>query len=311
MDYPYLQFLDEHQASQQLAIVDKIFIGRTCQGIESHRQIILNNPLVSRDHAVISRTASHLKITDTSINGTWINGIRMTAGSSKELMHGDIIRIADSNIHLYIPQPTSLDNDEPRTTDTTIVSTLEYVVTNLVADIREFSEFSQDRTSSKVCLFIREIFDRFSAIVAAHKGTIKDYAGDAIFAFWDHQEAERRQQAVLACQAALKQMHSLAKIREELSGKYPGAEKLRMGWGLTTGDVTISHFGSRASDLALVGDCANLAFRLSSLANKNLPNKIIICSQTAALIEDDIEVEDLGAIAIKGRKGKERIFALS
>ena len=74
--------------------------------------------------------------------------------------------------------------------------------------------------------------------------------------------------------------------------------------------VTISHFGSRAADLALVGDCTNLAFRLSSMANKDLPNKIILCSQTAALIEKDYIVKDLGDICIKGRKGKERIFAL-
>jgi hypothetical protein len=60
---------------------------------------------------------------------------------------------------------TELDNNESRTTDTTIVSSSEFVVTNLVADIREFSEFSQDRASSKVCEFIKEIFDRFSAIL--------------------------------------------------------------------------------------------------------------------------------------------------
>ena len=310
MDYPYLKYLDVHQAIQQLVIVDKIFIGRTCQGIESNKRIILKNPLVSRDHAVISRTAHHLKITDSSINGTWINDIRMTAGSSKELKNGDIIRIGESIIHVVDPQPASLDKNDSRITDTTIVSSSEFVVTNLVADIREFSEFSQDHASSKVYEFIREIFERFSAIVAAHNGTIKDYAGDAIFAFWDHQEAESRRRALLACQAALKQMHSLAQIREELSGKYRDAENLQMGWGITTGAVTISHFGSRAADLALVGDCTNLAFRLSSMANKRLPNKIIICSHTAALVAENVIVKDLGQVSIKGRKGKERIFAL-
>lgn len=311
MDYPYLKLMDAHQAVQQLEIVDKIFIGRTCQGIESHKRIILDNPLVSRDHAVISRTAHHLKITDTSINGTWINDIRMTAGSSKELKNGDIIRVAESIMHVVYPQPAALDNNESRITDTTIVSSSEFVVTNLVADIREFSEFSQDRASSKVCEFVREIFDRFSAIVAAYNGTIKDYAGDAIFAFWDHQTAESRRRAVSACQAALQQMHSLAQIREELSGKYHDAENIQMGWGLTTGEVTISHFGSRAADIALVGDCTNLAFRLSSMANKDLPNKIIICSQTAALVAENFIVKDLGHVSIRGRKGKEQIFALN
>ena len=310
MDNPYLIFTDVQQAIQQLVIVDKIFIGRTCQGIEPQKRIILKNPLVSRDHAVISRTAHHLKITDTSINGTWINDIRMTAGSSKELKNGDVIRIADSIIRVVYPLPDSLDKNDNRITDKTIISSSELVVTNLVADIREFTEFSQDGESSKVCEFIREIFDRFSAIVAAHSGTIKDYAGDAIFAFWDHQDTESRHRAVLACQAALQQMNSLSQIREEFAGKYHDLENIQMGWGLTTGEVTISHFGSRAADLALVGDCTNLAFRLSSIANKRLRNKIIICAHTAALVAENFIVKDLGNVSVKGRRGKVQIFAL-
>jgi class 3 adenylate cyclase len=61
----------------------------------------------------------------------------------------------------------------------------------------------------------------------------------------------------------------------------------------------------------LVGDCTNLAFRLSGLANKELSEKIVICSQTAELIRSDLEIKDLGAVAIKGRTGKEHVFALN
>ena len=83
-----------------------------------------------------------------------------------------------------------------------------------------------------------------------------------------------------------------------------------MGWGITTGKVTLSHYGSRAADLALVGDCTNLAFRLSSLANKELLEKIVICSQTAKLIQNRLSIKDLGSIQIKGRQGQEQVFAL-
>jgi class 3 adenylate cyclase len=311
MDYPYLKFQDANQIVQQLTVFDKIFIGRTCQGIEPQKRIILKNPLVSRDHAVVSRTTHHLLITDTSINGTWINDIRMTAGSSKELKNGDIIRIAESIIQVVDPKPAAPVGSDTLIADKTVVYSTELLVTNLVADIRGFTGFSQDQASSKVCDFIREIFDRFSTIVVELNGTIKDYAGDAIFAFWDHQKEESRYLAVLACQTALKQMQSLAQIREELSGKYCDAETIQMGWGVTTGKVTISHFGSRAADLALVGDCTNLAFRLSGMANKDLPHKIIVCSQTAALVAEKFTVKDLGDVIIRGRKGKERIFALS
>jgi class 3 adenylate cyclase len=157
---------------------------------------------------------------------------------------------------------------------------------------------------------MKEVFDAFSSIVVNFKGTIKDYAGDAVYAFWDHHVKPIRQQAVLACQAALQQDQALNDIRSRLSVKNAAAASLEMGWGITTGKVTLSHYGSRAADLALVGDCTNLAFRLSGIANKDLSDKIIICSQTADLVRNDFSLQDLGTIPIKGRKGQEHVFGL-
>jgi class 3 adenylate cyclase len=158
---------------------------------------------------------------------------------------------------------------------------------------------------------MKEIFDTFSNIVIRFKGTIKDYAGDAVYAFWDHHIEPISQQAVLACQAAIQQSQAIDDIRTALSGKNVAAANIEMGWGITTGQVTLSHYGSRAADLALVGDCTNLAFRLSSIANKDLSEKIIMCTQTADLVREDFALQDLGTIPIKGRTGKEHVFALN
>jgi adenylate cyclase len=86
--------------------------------------------------------------------------------------------------------------------------------------------------------------------------------------------------------------------------------KCGMGWGVTTGSVTMSHYGSRASDLALVGDCTNLAFRLSGIANKELDKKIILCAGTADLIRGSLDVDDLGKVPIRGRNGELHVFGL-
>lgn len=83
-----------------------------------------------------------------------------------------------------------------------------------------------------------------------------------------------------------------------------------LGWGLTTGQVTLSHYGSRSADLALVGDCINLAFRLSSMANKTLPGSIAICRQTASLVTHKLPLMDLGNRKIRGRTGQEHLFGI-
>jgi class 3 adenylate cyclase len=106
-------------------------------------------------------------------------------------------------------------------------------------------------------------------------------------------------------------MHNFSNMRVALTGKYADVEKLQMGWGITTGPIILSHFGLRAADLAIVGDCINLASRLSGMANKEIPESILICSHTAELVENRLAMKDLGMFPIRGRKGKEHIFALS
>ena len=310
MPHPFLEWLDENQQVQRLEIIDKVFIGRSCTGIDPQKRILVNNAQVSRDHAVISRRAKSLKIKDMSKNGTWVNGIRLAAGASSDLADEDIISVGGISITVCAQSGDTATQERAILTEGTMVTPTEVVVTNVVADIREFTTFSQAHASADVYALMKEVFDAFSSIVVNFKGTIKDYAGDAVYAFWDHHVEPIRQQAVLACQAALQQDQALNDIRSRLSAKNTAAASLEMGWGITTGKVTLSHYGSRAADLALVGDCTNLAFRLSGIANKDLSDKIIICSQTADLVSDDFSVQDLGTIPIKGRKGQERVFGL-
>jgi adenylate cyclase len=310
MSDPYLEWIDEQKCSQRLTIIDKIFIGRSCKGVDPQKRILVLNAQVSRDHAVISRRGKALKIKDMSKNGTWINGIRLAAGASCDLADQDIISIGGVSFQVIASTDVSVVRDRATLTDGTMVTPTEVVVTNVVADVRGFSAFSQAHASSDVYALMKEIFDAFNIIVYKFKGTIKDYAGDAVYAFWDHHVEPIKSQAVLACQSAIEQTQTIDQIRARLSGKNTAADNLQMGWGITTGKVTLSHYGSRAADLALVGDCTNLAFRLSGMANKELTEKIVICSQTAALVRDDLALKDLGTLSVKGRKGKEHVFAL-
>jgi adenylate cyclase len=310
MTYPYLELIDENQQTQRVEIVDRICLGRTCKGIDPKKRILLKFPLVSRNHAEIKWTAGHLQITDTSINGTWVNDVRMTAGSSKVLSDGDTIRIGYSLLRVVYPKGAEDSRQDHTSTEMTIVTSLEEVVTSLVADVRGFSAYCQTHAPADVYGMIKEIIDQFSRIIEEFKGTVKDYAGDSIMAFWEHQIEEPVRQSVLACQAAIRQMQSFNQIRLELAGKYADVENLRMGWGIATGPVTLSHYGSRTADLAMVGDCINLANRLSGMANKEIAENILICSHTAELVENQLELKDVGMLPIRGREGREQIFAL-
>jgi adenylate cyclase len=240
-----------------------------------------------------------------------VNNVRLTAGSSQCLADGDEIQIGETVIRVRCPDLVTHDKEDTDINGT-MVTSMNVIVTNLVADVRGFSSMAQTEDSSQVYALMKEVISTFSAIVYDYKGTIKDYVGDAVYAFWDHRFEPNKEQAVLACQAALKQAQTVNQIRAKLSGTNPAVEYLRLGWGITTGKVTLSHYGSRAIDLALVGDCTNLAFRLSGTANKDLSSEIVICSETADLVRDtpQLEVFGLGSICVRGRIGKEHVFGI-
>jgi adenylate cyclase len=310
MANPYLEWIEENGEVRHLEILDRVFIGRVCQGVDETRRIIVDHPTVSRDHAAISFTGSQLEIRDMSTNGTWVNDVRVAAGSSKYLTDGDVIRVGKMFIcvkcHGIPPLAERDDSLALYTQLTTRMST----VTHLVADVRGFSTMSQTRSSTEIYSLMKVIFETFSAIVHENNGTIKDFAGDAVFAFWDHSAEPRAEQAVLACETALKQANSVKQIKAELSGSRLLVASLKLGWGITTGEVTMSHYGPRVADLALVGDSTNLAFRLSGLANKDLPTEVVICSHTAELVRDALPIEDLGMISVRGRSGYEHVYGL-
>lgn len=306
---PSLHWQDEQGLPHRLVLIDKIFLGRVCRGIEQDKCILVDNPLVSRDHAVIRLTRNGMEITDMSKNGTWVNGVRMAPGASRRLEDGDLITLGGMTIRMAYPHPTSRSVEE-HWMEQTAISPAMVTVTSLVADVRGFSALSQQADSAVVYTFMKEIFSQFSAIVNEYRGTIKDYVGDAVFAFWEHPGQGSPDQALAACQAAMGQLQRVPDIHRRLTGHGVAVPAPLLGWGLTTGQVTLSHYGARSADLALVGDCINLAFRLSSMANKTLPGPIVMCRQTACLVTDKLPLADLGNQEIRGRSGLEHVFGI-
>jgi class 3 adenylate cyclase len=306
---PNLQWQDEYGIPRRCNLTDKIFLGRVCHGIARDKRIIVCDPVVSRDHAVIRLTRSGAEITDMSKNGTWINDVRMTPGDSRLLEDGDLITVGGTAIRLSCPH-LALQSEEDNVMVSTTIRPKAACVTSLVANVCEYTALSQKFDSALVYEFIQEIFFRFSAIVNEHQGTVKDCVGDTLFAFWEHIGEVSSDQALSACQAAICQLRSLPDIHLQLTDRGLQMPPLLPGWGVTTGHITLSHYGSRSADIALVGDCVNLAFRLASMANKPLAGFIVMCRQTAAMVTQELQLSDLGNHKIRGRCGQEHLFAI-
>jgi class 3 adenylate cyclase len=246
-----------------------------------------------------------------SKNGTWVNNVRLAAGSTKELVDGDVVKLGETLFHVICSSPPAVNKDDTLASTQTLVTPREMIVTNVVADVRGFCSMSQTEESYQVYEVMKEIIQTFCAIVHDHKGTVKDYSGDEVYAFWEHGSEFCKEQALAACRTALQQAQTVNQIRTKLSGLNEAAKCLRLGWGITTGKVTMSHYGWRVTDLTLVGDCTNAAFRLSGIANKDLPSEIVMCSETAGLVGDILPMADLGFVSLRGRSGQEHVYGMS
>jgi len=308
MSLPELQWRDLAGVQRRCTVHDRIFIGRVCPGAPDDKRILLNSSDVSRDHAVVTFEHGRLSLRDTSRNGTRVNGVRISPGIDQPLFDQDSITIAGLVIHVNAPELKSESTDNIMT-QTNVVS-VNQILTHLVADVRGFSTLTQQQPSSVLQSLMQEIFREFSAIVQAQHGVIKDYAGDAIFAFWEHGAAEHSEMAYHACVAASLQERAVQRLLSEGKLASNVGAGLRVGWGLATGTVMLSHYGMRAENLAVVGDSTNLAFRLAALANKELDSSIVLCACTARLVGPYLGVRSLGAVATKGREGLEDVFGL-
>jgi class 3 adenylate cyclase len=311
MPSPYLEWIDENKKMRRLHIVDRVFIGRICKGIDETRRIILQHPAVSRDHVEINLTGTQPIIRDLSKNGTWVNNVRLAAGSTRSLEDGDVVRLGETQIYIRCPHQADQGKDEAMEATQTLVTPREVIVTNVVADVRGFCSISQMEESYRVYELMKEIIQTFCTIVHDHKGTVKDYNGDEVYAFWEHGPHLCKEQAAAACLTALEQAQTVDKIRTKLAGVNPAVRSLRLGWGITTGKVTMSHYGWRVTDLTLVGDSTNSAFRLSSMANKELESAVVVCSQTADLVRGLLPIDDLGLVTLRGRSGQEHVYGIS
>lgn len=307
-----LRWRDAAGQPHQLELHDKVFVGRVCAGIDPARAIILDDDDVSRDHAHFVASAGGVVLRDTSRNGTWVNGVRVTQGGERRLGDGDVVRVGRTEIALEMAAGlATADSGRANSTRYTVALPVSQVVTNLVADVRGFTTLSERLSSDKMYELMNAVIHTFSEIVVAHHGTIKDYAGDAVYAFWEHGDRPKADRAVQACRAALAQSAAVPSIIAELHDVVPEASALKLGWGITTGLVTVSQYGARSADLAVLGDSTNLAFRLSALANKDVPVPVLMCEQTRNLVADCFPVQSLGAHPIKGKAADVPLYGLS
>ena len=293
----------------EFTFFNRIEIGRYKEGRDAPGLLLISDPTVSTRHCVITQEPDgRCFVRDTSRNGTRLDGRRLSPNLKTELEVGQVLSIGkECELRLDGEAPAAPTAEEEPTDGTVGVSS-PVPVAVLVGDIRDYTGLVQLADSSEVQASVGRVFERLEREVVKLGGTLKEFQGDAIFAFWEAGSSANH--AVDACSAALA-LHSLVgELAEDRDVWRVDGFPLHMDWALATGLVTISGYGSDgALGLSMVGETVVLAFRIEKFADEST-GPILACPLTRAMAAECFEFRDLGSKRAKGFDASHQLFSL-
>jgi adenylate cyclase len=180
-------------------------------------------------------------------------------------------------------------------------------MTVLFSDLRGFTSLSEQMDATELVKLLNRYLDAMTDAVLDEQGVLDKYMGDAVMAFWgapfvqpDH--AER------ALRAALRMRDKLAVMnRDQIFGR---DVVLRLGIGVSTGDMVVGNMGSRRRfDYTVMGDTVNLGSRVEGI-NKVYGTEILLTEEAVKGLSSDFVVRPLDRVAVKGKNESVRLYEL-
>ena len=310
MDYPgkWLVAIGPSGPEDVFLFFNRVEIGRYHEKRRLPGMLLVSDQTVSSRHCVITQDSEgRCLVRDTSRNGTRVDGRRLTPNLSAELELGQVLSIGRTlKLRLDgMPPPELTLKDADSATQGFAERT---IVTVLVGDIRNYTTLVRMADSAELQESVNRVFGRLEAEVQSLGGTLKEFQGDAIFAFWE--KGANGCHATQACEAALHLKKTVARLAADPSVWGVAGIPLQMDFALATGPVTISGYGDNgALSLSMVGESVVLAFRIEKLANKKT-GPIIVCPITRKIVETAFKFKDLGKHQPKGFDQEQHLYAL-
>jgi class 3 adenylate cyclase len=178
-------------------------------------------------------------------------------------------------------------------------------VSVLFTDIRGFTSLSERLNPAELSeLLNRYYFSPLDNIIFRHNGTLDKHIGDSIMGIFGA-PVGGDDDAGRAVQAALDVREEIAGINGSISD---AERRIAVGIGIATGEVMAGIFGSpRKKEYTVLGATVNLASRLEKLAGAD---QILICGETARLVENLVRMEEIPSPFIRGLARPPEVFSV-
>jgi class 3 adenylate cyclase len=286
-----LAVLEGAENGRRIRVAGQLTVGR-----DDDADLVLDDPEISRAHAVFVPAPDGLEIRDLgSLNGTWVNGERIS--NPTVLAPGDVVKVGTTRLEVIAVGGRGLAS-VGRSSPTPVEAEDELrPVSVLFADVVGSTPLAERLDPEEYAALIGGCVDRMCRAVEHFGGVIDAYMGDGIAAFFGF-PAATEDDAERAASAALGLVKAIDGYADEVRETWTLPD-LNVRVGVNSGQVAIGVVGSAERHPVALGDTMNVAARLQGTAE---PGTIVIGGATARKLRGRFLVAPLGHVAVRGRE---------
>jgi PAS domain S-box-containing protein len=203
----------------------------------------------------------------------------------------------------YVPEPIVKKALSDKQKDIRKGEQLEAAL--LFCDIRRFTTTAEQLSPENTVHFLNVYYSMMSDVIKQHNGVINQFVGDEIFvSFGAPVPIDNPEVSAVNC--AKEMIAKLKEINSVLNDTIE--DEVVVGIGINFGSIIAGNLGSddRLS-YSITGDAVNTAKRIESLT-RTLPNAILISQSIFEKVKTEVEAKPLGAVDIKGKNEKVKVF---
>ena len=171
---------------------------------------------------------------------------------------------------------------------------IEVPTTILFADLRGYTQLSQNIDASTMNEVLHSFYDYSSNAVWENEGIVNMFIGDAVLAIFNF-PLVRKDHVQKAVNAAIQLQKQCRDLKDKIG--LNEEHKLGVGIGIHTGTCNIGEVGNSYKDFTAIGSIVNLASRLQGAAASG---EILITEDVYKHVENDFPNLQSKAISLKG-----------
>ena len=188
-------------------------------------------------------------------------------------------------------------------------------VTILFADVRGFTNMSEQSSPEQTVAFLNQYFEKMIEAIFLNQGHLNKFMGDGLMALFGALRDDDFQEEH-AVQAAIDMRTVLAGLKAEWAASEDIAKRnissLEIGIGINTGLAIVGNIGSKQRmEFTAIGDAVNLAARLEQATRDRDGINILVSEYTFVAARSRFPFAPVGDIPIKGKSDTVRTYTIA